>query len=204
MSTNVVQIDIAPLLSKLTRLSTDGATMADAVLSTVANQIVLDAKKNAPADLGKIRQSIGKEKIKGKDKYAYSVFSNAPESPFQEFGTGGRVDVPSDMKDVAMAFKGKRGGDFKAFILSLTGWVKRHGINPKGNFVVATRTKITGKNKGDIDEETAYGIARGILAKGLKPQPFLYPAFIAGRAKLPAMLQAAFDKLTTQQNGQSR
>lgn len=180
------------LLAKFKDLSTEGQRMAGAIVNVTADNIVKVAKELAPADLGGIRQGIIKEKV---DNYRAKVIATAPESPFQEFGTGGKVDVPVDMQDIASQFKGAKGGDFAAFVLALTGWVKRHGINPIGNYTVATKTRISKGNKTDLDAQTAYVIARSILANGLQPQPFLYPAFVQESAKLIPTLQTAFKDL---------
>lgn len=170
---------INELIAKLTRLGTEGTRTANAIVSVVADMIVVDAKRNAPADLGVIRQNIGKTTVVDGNKVTATIFSSAPESPFQEFGTGGKVVVPQEMADIAATFKGKSGGDFKAFVLALTGWLQRHGI----------------------PEKAAYPVARKILLQGLRPQPFLYPAYVANKGKLLPMLQAALQQQV--RNGQS-
>lgn len=180
------------LLNKFKALGTDGERMASAIVNATADNIVKTAKQLAPADLGGIRQGIVKEAV---TQFKVKIAATAPESAFQEFGTGGKVDVPADMQETASQFKGGGSGDFAAFVLALTGWVKRHGINPIGNYTVATRSRIGKANKADLDEETAYAIARGILAHGLAPQPFLYPAFVQESAKLLPTLHTGFQEL---------
>lgn len=184
-------------INKLLNLSENGKAVAISQVNIAADKIVLDAKQNAPADLGRIRQMIGKENAT-EDGLLVNVFAAAPESPFQEFGTGGKVDIPEDMADIASQFQGAKGGGWEEFILALTDWVKRHGINPIGNYQISTRTRIGKGNKRDVDEETAYGIARGILAHGLAPQPFLYPAFVSHSAELLPALQNALQQLMKQ------
>jgi len=186
---------VPELIAKLTRLGTEGARTAKASVSVVADLIVADAKSNAPADLGTIRQNIGQTTTQEGEVTMSRVFSAAPESAFQEFGTGGKVEVPEFMADIAAQFKGKSSGDFEAFVKALTGWVKRKGINPVGSYQVSTRSRITRGGKKDIDEQTAYAIARSILKNGLKPQPFLYPAYIKNIGKLELMLQTALQQL---------
>lgn len=188
---NTVQ-GVNELIAKLTRLGENGVKIAKASVSVVADLTVADAKRNAPADLGTIRQNIGQITTVEGDKVSSRVFSAAPESPFMEFGTGGKVSIPADMAEIASQFKGASGGSFKEFVLALTAWVKRKGINPTGAYQIASRTKITRGNKKDIDEVTAYAIARSILLKGVTPHPFLYPAYVANAPKLLPMLQNAF------------
>lgn len=180
------------LIAKLTALGAGGVRVAKASVSAVADLTVADAKRNAPADLGTIRQNIGQVTTVDRNKVTARVFSSAPESPFMEFGTGGSVIIPAEMAEIASQFKGASGGDFKAFVLALTAWVKRKGINPAGAYQISTHSKITRGNKKDIDEATAYAIARSILLKGVKPHPFLYPAYVANAGKLLPMLQAGF------------
>jgi len=139
--------------------------------------IVADAKQMAPADLGKIRQGIIKEQL---SQFQVMIAATAPESVFQEFGTGGKVDVPAEMADVASQFQGQNGGGMADFIVALTGWIERHGIMG---------------TKNETPEQIAWPMARAILRDGLQPQPFLYPAFVAQSAKLIPMLQTALSEL---------
>lgn len=170
---NTVTIE-QQFLTRLNNLGVAGNRIATASVNVVADMIVADAKRLAPKDLGTIAQNIGKVVSGEGDKVHASIYASAPESAFQEFGTGGRVIIPPGMQDVATQFKGASGGDFKAFVLALTAWVGRHGM----------------------DEKLAYVIARKILRDGLKPQPFLYPAYIANNYKLLPMLQTAYKTLT--------
>jgi len=168
------------LISKLNNLGTQGQRIAKASINAVADLIVADAKTNAPADLGKIRQGIVKNQI---SDFVVAIASTAPESAFQEFGTGGKVDVPAEMSDIASQFKGQSGGDMQAFILALVGWISRHGI--------------TG-TKNETPEQIAWVMARSILRNGLAPQPFLYPAFVAQSQKLVPMLETALKEMLKQ------
>lgn len=189
---------VPELINDLKRIGEDGNRYAAAIVSSIGDMIVADAKTNAPADLGTIRQQIIQETVNNDFKTVCIISANAPESAYQEFGTGGKVSVPPEMADVASEFQGKSGSDFAAFIVALTGWVKRHGINPIGAYQVSTRTRIGRGNKRDIDEATAYAIARSILKNGLKPQPFLYPAYQKNISKLVPMLETALAKLQFQ------
>jgi HK97 gp10 family phage protein len=124
-----------------------------------AIKIQSDAKKNAPVNLGKLRQSIYLESdIKGKT-LKYIVGSSMSYAPYIEFGTGGKVSIPSGYGTFAGQFKGKSGGKFMDLLKALTEWVNKKGIGG-------------GKNKS-----VAYAIALSILRKGIRPQPFLLPAF---------------------------
>lgn len=61
----------------------------DALIKTSAN-IELDAKNLAPVNLGKLRQSINTSKI---NELNYSIGTSLRYAPYQEFGTGGLVDL---------------------------------------------------------------------------------------------------------------
>lgn len=180
-------------IDKLMRLSDQGKRVAIAEVNVIADKIVLQAKQSAPADLGKIRQMIGKENA-NPDGLLVSVFSAAPESPFQEFGTGGKVDVPEEMADVASQFQGASGGSMADFILALTDWVRRHGLT--GVYSVATHKRVTNKTftkqgNSDADTQAAWAIAKAILRDGLTPRPFLYPAYVNNSKDLLPALENA-------------
>jgi len=179
---------IPELLKKFSDLGNNGVVVANRILNVVADLTVAEAQQSAPADLGTIRQNIGKEQI---NTLLISIYSNAPESAFQEFGTGGKVEVPEAMTDVAAQFQGFKGGDMAAFILALTDWVKRHGLTG----VYSVKTHRHNSNYDNQDEQVAWAIAKTILRDGLKPQPFLYPAFVTSTANIIPMLQTAFQQL---------
>ena len=75
-----------------------------------------------------------------------------------EFGTGPKVSVPAGFEKVAAQFKGK-GGSFEEGLKSIERWLERKGGDPKYAWVVFMK----------------------ILKKGLKPRPFMIPAFFKQR-----------------------
>ncbi len=176
---------INEMVAKLNALGSNNARMANAIINAGADNIVLEAKQSAPADLGKIRQGIGKEQ----DGNTVRIFCNAPEAIFQEFGTGPMVDVPARFSDVAMAGKNSGSGTWADFIIALTGWISRHGL--LNTYSVKTH-RASFKASKDQNEQLAYAIAKKILRDGLKPQPFLYPALINNEKKILDSLNLAF------------
>ena len=77
------------------------------VTELVARNIEKNAKSNVVANFGKLGQSIQAEKI---DNYNWNISAGgilAPYAPFVEFGTGGLVKVPDELKKQAWLFKGK-------------------------------------------------------------------------------------------------
>lgn len=124
------------------------------------------AKRLAPVNLGQLRNSIYLKEQNVDNGFVFTVGSNASYAPFVEFGTGGKVSIPKGFEELASGFKGKRAGTFKDMVEALTLWVRRKGIG------------------GGKDKSIAYAIAISILRKGLRPQPFLIPAFEAEKPKL--------------------
>ena len=92
-----------------------------------AHEIENRAKSLAPVDDGTLRQNIRAEKQES--LLEWRVTSYMPYSAFQEFGTGGLVNIPEGWESMASRFKGK-----------------------------------------------------GIKQINMSPQPFMYPAFVFGRA----------------------
>ena len=76
----------------------------DAITKSNAQEIEAEAKQRAPVDKGFLRNQIATEK---KGEALYGVVANAPYSAYMEFGTGGEVEVPNELKDIAIQFKGK-------------------------------------------------------------------------------------------------
>jgi HK97 gp10 family phage protein len=133
-------------------------------INASALNIESQAKRLAPVNFGQLRNSIALTKD---SDLTYTVAANASYAAYVEFGTGPQVNVPADFKTYAQQFKGKSGGKFKDMVEALTLWVKRKGI---GN----------GRN----DKGLAYVIALSILRKGMRPQPFLIPAYEQEKPKL--------------------
>jgi HK97 gp10 family phage protein len=133
-------------------------------INASALKILTDAKRLAPVNFGQLRNQIALDPI---NNLTYGVEAKASYSAYVEFGTGPQVNVPADFTSYAAQFKGQKGGKFKDFVDALTLWVKRKGIGD-------------GKN----DRGLAYVIARSILQKGMRPQPFLIPAYEAEKPKL--------------------
>lgn len=100
-------------------------------------------------------------------------------APFVEFGTKGRVQVPPEWASYAMKFKGLKNGDLAQFKSSMLDWVIRKGIMPEdGN-----------------QEKLANYIVILILTYGLKPRPFMYPAYKSVVTGLPARIQRVVDEV---------
>jgi len=98
------------LLKKFKTLDKEIIKNVDDLIEGAAQEIELDAKVAAPVNKlksgGSLRQGIKAEPIQG-EKLGYRVVAKEKYSAFMEFGTGGKVKVPSELKEIALQFKGK-------------------------------------------------------------------------------------------------
>jgi HK97 gp10 family phage protein len=79
----------------------------EGVTELVARNIEKYAKQSAPANFGKLGQSI---KAVQESPLNWTIEAGgviAPYAPFVEFGTGGLVNVPTELKEQAIKFKGR-------------------------------------------------------------------------------------------------
>lgn len=143
-------------IKELRKFGKDAEKLIDAETEAIAFQIENDAKVLAPKNFGKLAQSISNAKVKMSN---YKVTVNEKYGAFMEFGTGTKVQVPAEFKDMATSFKGQKSGTFKEGLEAIKIWCRAKGI----------------------DEKAAYPIFAKILGAGVNPQPFLYPAYIKGK-----------------------
>lgn len=97
------------LLKDLIALGDEGVKTIKEVTYITAEQIERDAKKAAKVgDTGKLQQSIAAIEV---DDFTWKIYANstglAPYAAYVEFGTGGLVEVPDELKEMAIRFKGK-------------------------------------------------------------------------------------------------
>lgn len=97
--------NLKKVLSELDQFEEEVNKKVEIVTKANAQDIELGAKQLAPVDMGFLRNQISTEK--NPNKIAYKVVANAPYSAYMEFGTGGLVEVPKELKDVAIQFKGR-------------------------------------------------------------------------------------------------
>jgi len=121
------------------------------------------AKRKAPKAFGKLAQSIGIEKTR---KMQGDVVVTLPYAPFVEFGTGAKVSVPQEWANYANEFRNEK-GSFEDALKRIEDWCK-----------------LKGK-----PQEAAYPILITILEDGLRPQPFMYPAFQETKRRFKADLE---------------
>lgn len=92
------------LFKKLEAFGDEAEKRVSSITQITAEEIAADATNRAPANFGKLRQSINVEpKTPGNLKYSVNV-NVVPIAAYVEFGTGAYVDVPPEWKDMAWAF----------------------------------------------------------------------------------------------------
>jgi HK97 gp10 family phage protein len=115
------------------------------------------AKMEAPVNQGRLRSDIQKDVTVSKNDTVVNavVFNTVKYAPYVEFGTKGKVNVPEELRDHARTFQGGGGGGFDILLENIADWAKKKGI-PEG---------------------AVFPIAMKIARFGVKPQPYLFPAF---------------------------
>ena len=135
-------------------------------LNAASLNIEKSAKRMAPGNLGKLRQSINHDT--GNDLFK-AVFSTVEYAPYVEFGTRGKARIPSGFEQFAAQYKAS-GQGAKGAWKAIEFWIKRKGIDPKLTFV----------------------IFRAIMRNGISPQPFMIPAYEKEKPALLKRLKALF------------
>lgn len=92
------------VLGSLKKFGKEADKSIEVITYTVAKDIEVMAKQLAPVDMGFLRNQIYSAEI---DPKHYKIVSPVKYSPFMEFGTGGLVSVPDELKEIAIQFKGK-------------------------------------------------------------------------------------------------
>lgn len=155
-------------------------------------EAVNEAKRRCPVDEGFLRNSINFKS----EPLKVSLIVGASYAAYLEFGTRTFAadyvnSLPADWQTFASQFKGKAGGNFDDFIIRLVEWVKRKGLHlteaqhdaQTGERVGFHKVKKSKAQKEEDADIVAYLIAKSIMKKGIRAQPYLYPAVeIAGDA----------------------
>jgi HK97 gp10 family phage protein len=145
------------LLNRLRKMPVAITTAVAAEMQDGANAIASEAKQRAPGDQGFLRNQIGVIK---QDATTFQVFSGADYSPFVEFGTLEKVQIPPGLEEYASQFKGDFAsgtyseGGMLSFKEAIFLWCERKGIDPK----------------------LWYAIYVSIGIHGTTAQPFFFPA----------------------------
>lgn len=98
---------IDSVIANLRKYGKEAEKDIEGVTELVAKKIEGYAKSQAPANFGKLGQSIKARKINDYNWKIEAGGTISPYAPFVEFGTGGLVEVPDELKEQAIKFKGK-------------------------------------------------------------------------------------------------
>jgi HK97 gp10 family phage protein len=153
---------VQEVIAELRKIGKDIDKNINLTTEEAAFFIEKNAKKLAPKNFGKLAQSIStSQPITDRNKSLINrvITVNELYGAYMEFGTGAKVSVPTEFKDMAASFKGQKTGTFKEALESIKAWCRAKGI----------------------DEKAAYPIFAKILGAGINPRPFLYPSWIEGK-----------------------
>ena len=100
--------NINSVIAEIRKYGKEAEQLIEGITEQSARKIEKDAKQFAPANFGKLGQSILAIK-KGYADWIVRADSSglAPYAAYVEFGTGGLVNVPTELKDIAITWKGK-------------------------------------------------------------------------------------------------
>jgi hypothetical protein len=162
-------------------------------LKAFGQEVERDAKQLAPVDEGYLKSRIYHKATS--DYAAYVEFGT------RKFAASYVSTLPPDWQSYAATFKGSGTGDYFEFLNAILDWVLRKGIANRYSVKTkkAIKIKLGGKGKKSLSDQdrlqqTAYAIALSIIRNGIKPHPFLYPAFEKNRILLIQRLEAVLNE----------
>lgn len=160
-------------------------------LAIFAKAVEKQAKRDAPANEGTLRNSINGDV---QDMTA-TIVVRANYGAYLEFGTRKFAakevaTLPPDWAAYAATFKGPGGGTMDQFIQDIMQWVQQKGI---GAFQTKSGNASTSAGSLASMQSAAYAIALNILQNGIRAQPYLRPAVEANTPKLIENIKKAFE-----------
>jgi HK97 gp10 family phage protein len=163
------------LIKKMDKLAKDVQQDVQAELNAWADDTAAMAKSivsQKSSDEGMLLRSISPRYGQG----SASVVASAKYAAYIEFGTRKFAaayvsSLPADWQTYAATFKGKAGGTFKEFVLSIKAWAARKGITDKAHI---------------------YFTIKQIMEKGIPAKPFIYPSVNKTLPELKKNLRAIF------------
>lgn len=159
-------------------LPEDAKKELKAELSITANEIRDGAKRDAPTDEGRIRQSISN---KTTGELEFEVVAQSFYAGYLEFGTKTKTVIPPGLEDIAGQLKGPVGGNGDP-LKAIEAWVKRKGI--AGTLSVKTKKLSRSKKSLANIKSVAFLIWRKIRKEGIKPQPYFFKQMAPAEERL--------------------
>jgi HK97 gp10 family phage protein len=161
-----------------------------AELEFTANEIRDGAKRDAPADEARLKQSISTKKT---GKLEFEVVAQTFYAGYLEFGTKTKTVIPAGLEDVASQLKGPAEGQGNP-IDALQAWVKRKQI--AGSVSIKSRRRLGSKTTKDKqDRQFAFIIWRSIKKFGIKARPFFFTQLKPAEERLTRRLGAIIKDL---------
>lgn len=142
------------------------------------------AQRDAPVDMGRLKDSISYQKV---GQLEFEMICQISYAAYIEFGTRSKVVIPPGLEAEAAKFKGKGSGDYFDFLNAILDWVKRNGIGFE-HFTETNqaRTRFGHKtvSRQDRLHDVAEAIAFSIIRNGIKPHPFFFKQLDEEKPKL--------------------
>ena len=167
-------------VKKITRVSNAASEEFGRAVNKTTTNLHSKAVLAAPADRGRLRQSIHM-RVRRSKVLGYTltgeVYSDAFYAPYVEFGTKSHFRVTQgvpNLEQYAAQFKGSAGrSSGRSIFDNIKAWLRRTGHLPV---------------------EAAYFVTMKILEQGTKAQPFLFPAYPYEKRKYYAAVRKIITK----------
>jgi hypothetical protein len=154
--------------AQLTSYSKSLESKADAIVADNVRQMVINAKRDAPKDFGRIAGATTPKKNANAN---WSMVCDAFTAVYMEFGTKGNYRPIPGID--ASEFKSTGGNNGKGFFDSILDWVKRKGIGDTYD-IKTRRLSDKGVDRQIRYEQTAFAIYLSIIRHGVKAHPFFF------------------------------
>jgi HK97 gp10 family phage protein len=178
------------LVSVFNRLPKKVQNELSAELKVTAGEIKDGAKRDAPADEARLKQSIT---TKTTGPMEFEVVAQTFYAGYLEFGTKSSAVIPPGLEEVAAQLKGPVSGQGNP-IDALAAWVKRKQI--AGTYSTRTRRRTgNAATKAQQDRSVAFLIWRKIKKFGIKPKPYFFKQLQPAEEKLRRRLAAIIKEI---------
>lgn len=168
------------------KMDTGLNNLVEAAAYDMNDDAISNIQSEGAQDLGAGGGLLSHQYVQAAGKRSWEVGNSAFYAPFIEWGTGRQVKVPTEWREMAMQYKGPYPGTWDLFEQNIKAWMKRHGI--------PERKVVTHADGTESYIDVAYYIMVSILENGLKPRPFLYPAYVKNKTELVKQVKQLFAK----------
>lgn len=171
------------LINLFDQLPKSVQTELEAELEVTVQEIRDGAKRDAPVDEARVRNSISTKKT---GQLEFETVAQSFYAGYLEFGTKTKVSIPPGLEEVAASIKGPAGGHGNP-IDALQGWVKRKGL--AATFSIKSHRRTGSKaDQNKQDRQLAFIIWRHIKKFGIRAQPFFFTQLPEAESRLKKRL----------------